>query len=1335
MPENTKHILQTYLRRLTNLSGNSRSLLLLRLHAEQLMDLHALSFLAGDRSFEIIRSLMSGRGRKIAQVLDSRMEANNDASKKVKKLQRIDQFLYEERGSNDLHVGWPFVHGKFSDGTSVRCPLLYFPVSIVQQGAHWVLEPRADAGITFNKSFLLAYAYYNKVTLEENLVEATFDDFDTDSTVFRTQLYQLLRDKIEINFNSDNFRDELITFQEYKKDEFEDTHRNGELKLFPEAVLGIFPQAGSQLVPDYLTLLEKDSIADLEDFFAGKSSEAEAPRVREENLYTPFLLDAYQEAAIKAVKHGRSIVVQGPPGTGKSQLICNLLADAMAAGKRALLVCQKRAALDVVYKRMANAELGDFLGLIHDFRNDRQELYSKVARQIDHIDTYKTLNRGVDVIQQERRFYQASRRIDQITEELDDFKAALFSDTECGLSVKSLYLMSDPQAPSVNLRREYPHFHFEDVDVFVRKLKLYSNYAAWFEGDNYLWRERKSFAGYRPGDERTIEQTVYDVVHYQKQLSQELYRLLGIAMNLEDCGSLRVREDDILGMITVLKDDDVYQYFQAMMPESDDETSMLWLSNMERVSMNCYHDESPETTVPSDQLGIFQEALQQRMGARGNLIRLARWELFSENKFLVKRVLVANGLAYNATGLDVLEKRIDSRLNLEHHLTSLKAKPWLVNLPVGYDRGVLKKWFEKKKLAIRAKLVFNSLRELREVVNVHKYTRAEFVDLMRQLLRTVSDVPKKRAAWLEYLSPYQLRQVILDPSLAAPLTAALRNDFDNLCDYDKLKGELVSHERDVIDKLYEATQVWDAPRLETLFRNSLGLTWIDHIETKFPVLRSVSSLQMYQLETELQALVAEKQKLSEQILVVRARERVYDGIIVNRLNNRVTYRDLHHQVTKKKKVWPMRKVISTYEDELFQLIPCWMASPESVSAIFPMQELFDVVIFDEASQCFAERSIPAMYRGKQVVVAGDDQQLRPNELYQVRWEDDRETPDLEVDSVLELAGRYMRTVHLQGHYRSRSLELIDFSNRHFYGNRLQLLPDRNYINRNQPAISYVKVDGLWESQVNPVEAEAVVEQVMALLQQQADKEIGVVTFNAPQQTLILDLLEAALQREGRVMPASVFVKNIENVQGDEKDIIIFSVGYAPDKKGKMMMQFGSLTQAGGENRLNVAVTRARERIILVTSIWPEQLKTEEAKNAGPKLLQQYLAFAREVDQRRFVPQNHYPVPEEASPWYLKDQLCRWSAERLGDISFEINALPFSDVSIRQQNQYTGMVLTDDVRYQQSLSAKDAHVYTPALLQQKNWSYRTIYSRNFWKDRERVEYELMLLAGSRQPEAQ
>src|SRR5688572_24295374 len=200
-----KDILRSYLRRLTNLTGNNRSLLLLRLSAEQLVDLHELSFLNGERSFGIINALIAGKAKKLCPVLDSRVEASNEVSKKLKKLQRIDQFLFEERGSNDLHVGWPFVQGKFADGTLVRCPLMFFPVMIMQTGQHWHLEPRADAGITFNKSFLLAYAYYNHVKLDESLIDFSFEDFDTDSTVFRTQVYQLIKDKLEVNFNPDNF--------------------------------------------------------------------------------------------------------------------------------------------------------------------------------------------------------------------------------------------------------------------------------------------------------------------------------------------------------------------------------------------------------------------------------------------------------------------------------------------------------------------------------------------------------------------------------------------------------------------------------------------------------------------------------------------------------------------------------------------------------------------------------------------------------------------------------------------------------------------------------------------------------------------------------------------------------------------------------------------------------------------------------------------------------------------------------------------------------------------------------------------------------------------------
>lgn len=1332
MTGTSKNILSTYLRRLTNLSGNNRSLLLLRLAAEQLMDVHELSFLNGERSFEIINSLIAGKNKKLCQVIDSRMESNNLVSRKLKKLQRIDRFIFEERGSNDLHVGWPFVRGKFSDGSMARCPLLYFPVSIIQEGQHWVLQPRKDAGITFNKSFLLAFAFYNQVKLEEDLLDTNFEEFDTDSTVFRTGLYQLLKDKIEINFNPENFHDELIAFHEFKKDEFDTNHQNGELKLFPEAVLGIFPQAGSQLVPDYLHLIDNASLDDLEDFFLRKNTGLPAvpPKqdISEENIYTPFVLDAFQEKAIKTIKNGHSVVVQGPPGTGKSQLICNLLADAIASGKKALLVCQKRAALDVVYERLKDIGLGDFLGLVHDFRNDRKEIFSKIAQQVDGIEMFKAENRSIDVIQTERRFFQLCRRIDQITDELEEFKFALFDDKECGISVKELYLTSDLSAPAINIKQEYQYFSFHELQSFLRRLKAYTNYASWMEDRHYEWRDRKSFSNLRYADQQEIEKTIADIPHFQKEIADEVEKLIGTPLNLEDCSSLLHKEEEILGMISVLKDEDTYAYFRAMIDEKDDETSLLWFSNVERVSMNCFSDHPPEITLPNDQLGKFLGVLQQCMDARGTLVRRLRWELFSKEKFYVKRVLVSNDLPYNRSGLNELEQRIDSRLNLEHHLTSLKNKSWLVDLPLDYNKEKLKTWFQKQKLAMRAKIVFNTLREINRTIPVQKYSRKEFTILLRELLLLVKDVPEKIRAWEKHLTPFQIRQLILEPAKEHDYRKTLQRDFDSLCEYDRLKEDLKFYEKETVFKLYDKLGEWNATESEILFQNSIRLAWIDHIETKYPILRSVSSMKMESSQHELEELLEEKQGLSKQILLVRARERVYESLEFNRLNNMVTYRDLQHQVTKRKKIWPIRKLISTFHYELFQLIPCWMASPEAVSAIFPMTELFDIVIFDEASQCFSERGIPAMYRGKQLLVAGDDKQLRPSELYQTRWEEETDIPDLEVDSLLELSARYLSTVHLQGHYRSKSLELIDFSNTHFYDNRLQLLPDREIINLREPAIEYIRVNGVWEDQTNEEEASAVAKKVFEIHGRQPGKDIGVVTFNAPQQMLVLDKLEAESLATGQPIPSTLFVKNIENVQGDERDYIIFSIGYAPDKQGRMMMQFGSLNGTGGENRLNVAITRAREKIILIASISPGQLKVDEIKNEGPKLLRKYLEYAQDVDAGKYKPRSSQRSNHSAD-WYLSSRLQQWSRERLQEFTFEKNTLPFTDINVTQAGEHLAVILTDDSRYFSSLSAKDVNAYTPALLKKKNWKYQMVFSRNFWKDREAVETDLMVFVGS------
>src|SRR5690606_32344739 len=226
--------------------------------------------------------------------------------------------------------------------------------------------------------------------------------------------------------------------------------------------------------------------------------------------------------------------------------------------------------------------------------NDRKEIFQKVANQINLVEEYRELNRSVDVIQTERKFYQTCRRIDQIAEELDEFKKALFDDTECGLAIKELYLTSNLNEPSVNIRQEYQYFKFDNLDEYLRRQRTYVQYAAVFEQPDYVWRERKSFAGIQPSDQKEIEKILAFIPKFQEKIGNSIEKEIGNRLNLQDCETLSLKEDDILGMIGVLKDEETFRYFLAMWDEPDDETSLLWLSYMERVVLNCFDTENTE---------------------------------------------------------------------------------------------------------------------------------------------------------------------------------------------------------------------------------------------------------------------------------------------------------------------------------------------------------------------------------------------------------------------------------------------------------------------------------------------------------------------------------------------------------------------------------------------------------------------------------------------------------------------------------------------------------------------------------------------------------------------
>lgn len=1343
-----KHILQSYLRRLTNLTTRNKSLLLLRLKGDHFIDIHEFNFLLNQASFQIISSIISQKKEiPLCKVADPRDTGTNLSSKKLKALDRSEKYIFEERGSKDLYVGWPFVKGKFSDGTLVRCPLVFFPVKLFQKDNTWMLTLREDVSITFNKSFVLAYAYYNGVKLREEFIELTLDDLEKDSKSFRTAIYKLLKESpLEINFNQETFLDELGPFKEYTKNEFKNYESEGILKLHQEAVLGIFPQAGSYLVPDYLHLIEEDSYEDIETFFAARTlnnshdirkHSAEyyhfLNKSKEEDTFSPFKLDAHQENALKAVKKGNSIVVQGPPGTGKSQLICNLVSDFIARGKRVLVVCQKRAALDVVYDRLFESEISDFVALVHDFKNDRKTIFDKIQNQIERIYEYKIMNGSLDAIQLERTFLHASRRIDQITEEFEEFKEILFDENEAGISVKELYLNSDRDAPAINLKQEYRNFIFERIPTFEQKLRTYFEYNKKFNKEGYTWRHRKRFTGYGLEDLNNIKSILRDIPAFQEEISKKVEKLLGSGMELKVAEKIFEDRENLKEMLRHLKDDLTYMMFQHIIKTRDISSEhfpeLLWLTTMRRTLMGCFAEPGPEISIPTRELGAFQKALSHKMKSRRNLFAHLKWMLFSKDKAWINKVLTANHLRKTGKDYRKLEKMVDFRLNLEHNITKLKGVKWLTALPEFYLKDLFDIWFERAKDAVTSYLIFDSYRNFKEYFNTSSLTRHGFTEKVNALYSIIMDIPDRMKKWRVYLRDARIDTILGDSKLNEKMIADLNDDFDALCDFDNLKSELAEFERTVIDRLLEFREYQSASELVDTFLNSLRLAWIDHIETKFPILRSINSMKHNNMQAELRESIKQKLKISRSITLLKARERTYANIEFNRLNNMVTYRELAHQVAKKRQIWPIRKLVQNFENELFDLLPCWMASPEVVSAIFPMEKLFDLVIFDEASQCFAEQGIPAMYRGKQIVVTGDSMQLSPFDLYKVRWEEDDNQDDisLEVDSLLDLSGQHLMQMQLRGHYRSKSLDLIEFSNQHFYNGKLTLLPDKKVLDLSEPAINFVKVDGIWDNQTNKTEAEKIAEIVQELIQKHPDMDIGIVTFNARQQDLLMDVLEEKAAENGFLIPESLFIKNIENVQGDERDIIIFSIGYAPDEKGRLNLHFGSLNVQKGENRLNVAVTRAREKIIVVSSIWPQQLRVDDTKNEGPKLFKKYLEYAMNVSSGSFQCTPPALLPHRTD-WYLKHKLQKiWDQQP--EPAFQlIEEMPFADLTVKNGKNYLGLILTDDDLYHQSISIKEMHIYTPFTLLSKNWRFEGIYSREYWHNKEAVKERLLKFAG-------
>lgn len=446
---------------------------------------------------------------------------------------------------------------------------------------------------------------------------------------------------------------------------------------------------------------------------------------------------------------------------------------------------------------------------------------------------------------------------------------------------------------------------------------------------------------------------------------------------------------------------------------------------------------------------------------------------------------------------------------------------------------------------------------------------------------------------------------------------------------------------------------------------------------------------------------------------------------------------------------PVRQLLAEIPTLVTQLKPCLMMSPLSVSHYLTRSHRFDLVLFDEASQVPPQDAINCIYRGQQLIVAGDSRQLPPTSFFQVaelgdgEYDEDEAQEDME--SVLDSCQALLPEYYLRWHYRSRHEDLIAFSNQEIYGGELVTFPTPDHLSPEMGVAFTFVPDGIYgrgRSQTNPVEARAVARRLIDYLRDGSQRSVGVIAFNSAQAGAIsneLDLLRVrdptidAYFSGGRL--DGPFVKHLESVQGDERDVILFSVGYGRDDEGKFPMSFGPLNKTGGHRRLNVAVTRARQKVELIASIGSADFNLSERSSKGARLLRDYVAYAehsgRHTDLEMLGDEEHYAVTG------IEREVAR-ELERMGyRVVHQVGAgfmrIDLAVVDPESPQRFVLAVESDGPPYRQTPTARDRDRLRDEVLRNLGWRLHRIWSLDWVRDRNaEVERLREALDASRNP---
>ncbi len=1095
--------------------------------------------------------------------------------------------------------------------------------------------------------------------------------------------------------------------------------------------------------------------------------------------------DPTQGSAIARARGGESYIIQGPPGTGKSQTITNLIADFLGQGKRVLFVCEKRAAIDVVYHRLHSTGLSRLCCLIHDSQSDKREFILDLKQTYDEL-----LEEGPS--KKNNPLELRKRVLGEIERELAPLKRFHNSLTA---------VPSAAGIPVYRLLKQATQLRPHRVRLSLADSERVPNYA--------LWQAHAEQIGLFAGALRQIQPDGVFVNHPLRLCSPQLVQaerpVERVTGALTQAGSVLGRIEQMLASCgTAVKVDTIAA--AAAVRDYVDRVAALARNDVLALVEKTSGETKRLTAVLKKHRGAVKRLEDARQTA-------ARWKRPLSQADAA--VALAQARGFEKSWFKVLNPawwRLRGVLHASYDFASHAVKPsWVPVIGWLCDQHGAQSAVDKIESEAREEFGFEGplsefveeLGDLRlsqetwpavvQALHRHCLTAPDAGRLIGSLAGLGGALEQLAAALSGVLETYEQRPF-----------ADLKADFDTI-------GRALDRLPDFLFCLSALA------RLPPEFSRALRTLPLDLAQLEAASAERTLE-QIFRAEPDLDRFDGRARELHVERLdqaIGRWRE-VNAGVICEKIRNRFQEnvriaslpagqlqpdqkefkkqytrgrRELEHEFSKTTRYRSIRDLASDETGKVIRdLKPVWLMSPLSVSDTLPLDtQQFDVVIFDEASQITLEEAIPTIFRGVQTIVVGDKMQLPPTNFFSAKHSEDEDTLqfeeepgqlveyDLSSDSLLEHASRNLSSTMLGWHYRSRSESLISFSNSAFYQGRLLTVPEESLARADRAAIVaaapeagkanverlldrpvsfHFLENGVYRGRKNASEAEYIAELVRALLVGKSGRSIGIIAFSEAQQGEIDDALsrlarddrefrelyEAELEREENDQFVGLLVKNLENIQGDERDVVILSICYGYDANRKMLMNFGPINQSGGERRLNVAFSRARHHMAVVSSIRHHDITNDY--NDGANCLKNYLRYAEAMSAGDFTAARRvlagYSAATEASdtnatdePDAVVEQLAAALAERGWKVDRQVGQSNLRcDLAIYRDGdaQYRLGILVDTEAYYRQPDVLEKDLMRPRLLADFGWKITHVLSKDWHRQPDAVlETLLGLLA--------